>query len=63
VNSKGLTILAEEAIPLAELDAAKLDQQVKDAEEDVADAQGAEAKQAATEKLEQLKALRTSLKM
>ena len=63
VNAKGLTILAEEAIPLADLDAARLDQQVKNAEEDLADAQGAEAKQAASEKLEQLKALRASLKM
>ena len=50
VNAKGLTILAEEAIPLADLDAARLDQQVKNAEEDVSDAQGVEAKQAATER-------------
>jgi F-type H+-transporting ATPase subunit epsilon len=63
VNAKGLTILAEEAIPLADLDAARLDQQVKNAEEDVNDAQSAEAKQTATEKLEQLKALRASLKL
>ena len=63
VSPAGLTILAEQAIPLAELDAAQLDQQVKNAEEDVADAQGAEAKQAASEKLEQLKSLRAALKL
>src|SRR5690349_6117554 len=34
VNLDGLTILAEEAMPLAELDTAALDSQVKDAEED-----------------------------
>ena len=38
VNPQGLTLLAEMAIPLAELDAAALAQQVKNAEEDVADA-------------------------
>jgi len=35
VSDKGLTILAEQALPLAELDAAALDAQLKAAEEDV----------------------------
>ena len=63
VSPKGLTILAEEAIPLAELDTAALDQKIKDAEEDVADAPGDEAKRAATEKLAQLRELRAALKL
>ncbi len=62
VSSKGLTILAEQAIPLEELDSAKLDQQVKDAEEDVNDARD-DAKRAASEKLAQLRELRAALKL
>ena len=57
VNPKGLTVLAERAIPTAELDAAALAAQVKDAEEDVADATDDEAKRRAQENLEHLKAL------
>ncbi len=63
VSAKGLTILAEEAIPLDQLDAAKLDQQVRDAGEDVTDAIGADAKRLASEKLAQLQELRAALKM
>jgi F-type H+-transporting ATPase subunit epsilon len=57
VNPKGLTVLAERAIPTAELDAAALAAQVKDAEEDVADATDDEAKRHAQENLDHLKAL------
>jgi F-type H+-transporting ATPase subunit epsilon len=38
VNPAGLTVLAETAIDLEELDASQLAQAIKDAEEDVADA-------------------------
>jgi F-type H+-transporting ATPase subunit epsilon len=38
VNPAGLTILADQVIPLVELDAAMLAQEVRNAEEDVADA-------------------------
>jgi F-type H+-transporting ATPase subunit epsilon len=38
VTPAGLTILADKAIPLEELDAAALAQQIKEAEEDLADA-------------------------
>ncbi len=38
VTPIGLTILADQAIPLADLDAAALAQEVKNAEEDLADA-------------------------
>lgn len=61
VNSKGLTVLAEVAIPLADLDAAALAQHVKNAEEDVADAKDDEARRRASENLEHLKGLQASL--
>jgi F-type H+-transporting ATPase subunit epsilon len=61
VNASGLTVLAETAIPLAELDRAALDQQIKNAEEDVADAVGDEKKRKASEALEHLKALQSSI--
>jgi F-type H+-transporting ATPase subunit epsilon len=61
VNPAGLTVLAEVAIPMAELDAATLAQQVKNAEEDVADAKTDEARRRATENLEHLKALQGAL--
>ncbi|MBL4802107.1 MAG: F0F1 ATP synthase subunit epsilon [Emcibacter sp.] len=38
VNPEGLTVLAEEALPLAQIDRAALESQLKDAEEDIADA-------------------------
>jgi F-type H+-transporting ATPase subunit epsilon len=38
VTPSGLTILAEQAIPLAELDAETLAQEIRNAEEDLADA-------------------------
>ncbi|MGB8315486.1 MAG: F0F1 ATP synthase subunit epsilon [Aestuariivirga sp.] len=61
VNPHGLTLLAETAIPLAELDAAALAQQVKNAEEDFADATDAESKRKAQENLDHLKALQGAL--
>ena len=61
VNLQGLTILAEEAMPLAELDAAALEQQVKDAEEDVADAKDDGARQKAQESLDRMRELRVAL--
>ena len=61
VNPKGLTLLAETAIPLAELDAAALAQQVKNAEEDLADAKDDETRRRASENLEHLKALQGAL--
>ena len=61
VTPAGLTVLAEEAIPLDELDTAALEQQIKDAEEDVADAKSDETKRRAQEQLDHLKELRVSL--
>jgi F-type H+-transporting ATPase subunit epsilon len=53
----GLTILAEQAIPVEELKADLIAKEIKDAEEDVADAANDEAKRVAQEKLDQLKAV------
>ena len=57
VNPQGLTVLAETAIPVADLDAAALAQQIKNAEEDAADAKDDEARRKAQEQVDQLKAL------
>jgi F-type H+-transporting ATPase subunit epsilon len=61
VNAKGLTLLAEVAIPVAELSAETLASQIKNAEEDVADAKSDEARRKASENLEHLKALQGAL--
>jgi F-type H+-transporting ATPase subunit epsilon len=61
VNAAGLTVLAETAIPLAELDRAALDQQIKNAEEDVADAVSDEKKRKANETLDHLRALQAAV--
>ena len=61
VNLEGLTVLAEEAMPLAVLDAPKLDQRIKDAEEDVSDAKDDGTRQKAQERLDRLKELRVAL--
>jgi F-type H+-transporting ATPase subunit epsilon len=57
VNNTGLTVLAEVAIPLAELDSAALDEQLRNAEEDVADAQDDETRRRAQESLDHLREL------
>ena len=61
VNPQGLTLLAEVAIPMAELDAATLAKQIKNAEEDLADAKPGEAQRKATEQLNQLRELQSAL--
>lgn len=63
VGPAGLTILAEHAIPLEELDAAKIAADIKDAEEDVADARTDEARRLAAEKRDQLLELKDALKI
>ena len=55
VNASGLTVLAERAIPVSELKAEQIAAEIKDAEEDVADATTPEGKQAAQLKLDQLR--------
>jgi F-type H+-transporting ATPase subunit epsilon len=58
VNRLGLTVLAEVAIPLAELDSKALESQIRDAEEDVSDAQDDETRRRAQESLDHLRELR-----
>ncbi len=61
VSGKGLTILAELAIPLAELDAAQIDAQLRAAEADLEDAKSDTARQAAAQRRDQLTELRGAL--
>lgn len=63
VAPTGLTILAEYSIPLDELDTEKLMSDIKDAEEDIADATTDEQRRKATEKRDQLVELKTALKL
>lgn len=61
VSRAGLTILAELAIPLNEVDADMLAGEVKNAEEDVADAKDGATRDAAELRLHQLKEVQTAL--
>lgn len=61
VNPQGLTVLAETAIPVADLNADRLAAEIRNAEEDLADAKDPEAKRRASENLEHLKALQGAL--
>jgi len=62
VTPAGLTILAEEAIPVRELDAAAIAQRIRDCEQDIADADSTEAtRQRARDELVQLKELQAAL--
>lgn len=63
VAPSGLTILADKALPLAELDAATLDAEVGNVEEEIAGAKGDEARRMAVEKRDQLRELRAALKI
>jgi F-type H+-transporting ATPase subunit epsilon len=61
VNPSGLTVLAEVAIPLSELNADVLAAEVRNAEEDVADASDDETRRRAQESLDHLRELTASL--
>jgi len=62
ISPTGLTVLAEEAMPAEELNAQKIARQIKNAEEDVADAgEDAEKKLAAQQALDRLKELQAAL--
>ncbi len=58
----GLILLAETAIPFEDLSAAQLDQEIKSAEEDLADA-GEDQKRQAQEKLDRLRELKDAIKL
>ena len=61
VSAKGFTILAEQAIAVKEVDASRLEQDIKNAREDAADAKTDEARRSASDKLQQLLELRTAI--
>ena len=54
VTNERCTILAEDAIPIGELDRAAIEQRIKDAEEDLADAATDEARHRADHELRNL---------
>lgn len=57
----GLTILAEMAVPVQDLKADQIAREIRNAEEDVADAQTDEGKRVAQEKLDQLREVQAAL--
>jgi F-type H+-transporting ATPase subunit epsilon len=61
-SKKGLILLAETAIPFEDLSADKLGQEIKNAEEDLADA-NPDQKEAAQEKLDRLRELKDAIKL
>ena len=63
VAPTGLTILAEMAIPVEELDAAKIEAEVSEAQQGVAEAASDETRRLAQEKLDQLNELRAALQI
>jgi F-type H+-transporting ATPase subunit epsilon len=63
VSPAGLTVLAETAIDLVELDSAQLSQAIKDSEEDVADAADDSALDRAQTKLDHLRQVQSTLNL
>jgi F-type H+-transporting ATPase subunit epsilon len=61
VNSAGLTVLADMAVPIEEFDQAVLAGEIKDTEEDVADATDDWRRDKLARRLDQLKALQAAL--
>ena len=61
VNPQGLIVLADFAVPAEDLDRGVLEGQIKDLEEDVADATEGPLRDRAAQRLDQLRALQASL--
>ena len=61
VSGDRLVVLAEDSIPLAELDRARLEQQIQDAEEDIADAKSEASRDRAQERADHLRDILASL--
>jgi F-type H+-transporting ATPase subunit epsilon len=57
----GLTVLAEQAVPVAELDPDMIARSIRDAEEDLADADNDVSRDKARARLEQLQTLKSAL--
>jgi F-type H+-transporting ATPase subunit epsilon len=63
VGPQGLTVLAETAIDLVELEADTLNQAIKDAEEDIADAKDEGVRDRAKTQLDHLRQVQTTLSL
>jgi F-type H+-transporting ATPase subunit epsilon len=61
VSPEGLTILADRAVPLAEVDPAVIADEIRDAEEDVADATDNAIRDRLQHKLDQLRGVQAAL--
>lgn len=61
VTPEGLSVLAEEAVDLAEVDAARLDQELKNAAEDLRDAGNDDRRDAARRALARLQAMKAAM--
>lgn len=61
VTPEGLTVLAEDAIDLGGVDAAKLEQELKNAQDDVRDASGDVARLAAQRVVERLEGMKAAI--
>jgi F-type H+-transporting ATPase subunit epsilon len=61
VTPEGLTVLAEDAIDLAEVDPAKLEEELKDAREDLGDANGDAVRVQARRVLDRLEAMKAAM--
>ncbi len=61
VSPKGLTVLADKAMARADFDMATLAEEIKDAEEDVADGKDDASRDKLARQLEQLKSLQAAL--
>ena len=62
-SPESLTVLAEQAIPMDELDTGALAEEVKNAADDVADAENEEIRARRQERLDQLKELQAALRL
>ncbi|WP_075997527.1 F0F1 ATP synthase subunit epsilon [Salaquimonas pukyongi] len=60
VSPAGLTLLAQHAVDVADLDKADLERRIQDAKEDLADAKDEEARAKAADYLDQLTTLQTA---
>lgn len=61
VTPDGLTVLAEDAVDLADVDSAQLEQDLKNAGDDVRDASGDALREAAARKLARLEGIKAAL--
>jgi len=61
VTPEGLTVLAEEAVDLSDIDAAQIEQQLKNASEDLRDANSDAKRESAQRSLARLESIRAAL--